>query len=737
MAKRKKSQGAEPTMTIHTRAATDDIYDIFNQPIQRPRREEDDDDLSYESDDYTCGGDMTTRNISTSDTGGDEDDRTTAVSSAKSVSDWSDFTARKHVPKSAQDLDKSSPRQENADGNATEASFVSAGDEILAGKDSEAASGENDEEDGLCSSAVDDSPPRTRTIFIPIPPEDYVAPTRPYRDPAEAANNRLPFMTPITERTESSLGTATTLQQQPSYHAKAFTPTKEPSPVRHAIDEEDAGSDGYDEEVIEINEQLTEPLSSPIREVVTEIIASGGKIVEPQLRKAAEESQKSSRPLVAGTFLDPISQGIHNEILGSMEPDLQSHEGCSLSSDQQQSQVAAIRKWAKSNAAKPKADCTGYSIDLPSAKGIYTLKQELGSGAFGPVYLVENSAAKEDDMEDPSQQRGIASRNCRGIITPAHRKRRRFEAVKMEEGPPSSWEFYILRLAHDRLGHHERATRSLTTALEIHMFSNVSLFFLPFHPYPTLLNVVNFMHGQGMMEEQLVMFFAIELLRTVEALHTHHIAHGDLKIDNFLLRLDHLSSTGSSRPSAELSPRYRADGSCGWGDRGLVFIDWGRAIDFTAFEKDVEFIADWDITDHDPIEMREGRPWTWHIDYHGLANTIHCALFGKYIEVVRADGGGQLASTEARRYKIRESLKRYWQFDIWGEFFDMLINPAAAAKALGERDGRMPLLNGMRRMREQMEGWLEKNCDKGTGLKALLAKIEGFAVGEAKKRGIS
>src|ERR1700722_5806494 len=97
MTKRKVSK--EQTMTLHTRAATDEIYDIFSQPLKLARDEEEEDESDYDDGDmtdgdYTDGGESTGtgRLASTSEAGDDE------TSDVKSVSEWSEFTARKHVP---------------------------------------------------------------------------------------------------------------------------------------------------------------------------------------------------------------------------------------------------------------------------------------------------------------------------------------------------------------------------------------------------------------------------------------------------------------------------------------------------------------------------------------------------------------------------------------------------------------------------------------------------------------
>jgi checkpoint serine/threonine-protein kinase len=121
--------------------------------------------------------------------------------------------------------------------------------------------------------------------------------------------------------------------------------------------------------------------------------------------------------------------------------------------------------------------------------------------------------------------------------------------------------------------------------------------------------------------------------------------------------------------------------------------------------------------------MREGRPWTWQIDYYGLAGVIHCLLFGKYIETVRSDQGG--LGRGGPKYKIRESLKRYWQTDIWSDCFEVLLNPSSFLAH--EYGGKIPVLRSMRIVRERMEEWLQMNCEKGAGLKAAIGRVEAFA----------
>src|SRR4051794_32152728 len=95
-------------MTFHSKAATDEVYHMFNQPSRRETVREDSDE---DDDDYSTAGESTgTGRISgaTSEFGDEDtmasagttgDENTRTGSQPDSVSPWSEFTASKHVPK--------------------------------------------------------------------------------------------------------------------------------------------------------------------------------------------------------------------------------------------------------------------------------------------------------------------------------------------------------------------------------------------------------------------------------------------------------------------------------------------------------------------------------------------------------------------------------------------------------------------------------------------------------------
>ncbi|KAI0176361.1 Mad3/BUB1 homology region 1-domain-containing protein [Hypoxylon sp. FL1284] len=711
--KKKSAAHSEPTMTMHTRAATDDIYDIFNAPLkpaQVPEEAEESDDDYTTDGEYTSGAESanTTQRVTTSEAGDDDE-----TSDVKSVSEWSEFTARKHIPKIDGETDN---EEEEEESEAELPDQINSNDP-------------DDDED------AEDSP-KTRTRFIPIPPEDYEAPTRPYRDPAEVANSRLPFMTPITERTETSVGLIT--EAKPHYTSTS-TLRK-----RSSLDvpiEEDEDYEDY------------EPPSSPLQEVFSDS-RSPLKPAQPLLKKikigsaatdkvsTAKEAQQKG-PIITETPCNPLDSAIRDEILARMHPPLSSYAGFYDHRDETSERGPEIRKFARAMAkaasGKRDGDKTGavhapVVLEFPELMSEYTVKRELGAGAFAPVYLVENSSPEEENDENES-----AVAMGKGAFAATTAARAPLEALKMED-PPTAWEFHMMRLAAARLGPQHRASASASAAHELHLYRDECFLLLPYHPHGTLLDVVNFFAEttKGPMDEVLAVFFTVELLRTVEALHAKHIMHGDLKPDNCLLRIDDIatgdcsdggSSSSQQSAGAGLSSQWRADGSGGWASRGVTLIDFGRAIDMRAFGADAQFVADWKTDAHDCAEAREGRPWTWQLDYHGLANNVHTLLFGKYIDVVRApasEGGLGVAGAGGRRYRLRELFKRYWQTDLWADCFDVLLNPAAHAAA-EECPGRLPVTRALRRVRERFEVWLEANCEKGVGLRFLVNRVEMMA----------
>jgi len=730
-------------MTIHTKAATDEIYEIFNAPLataeqqtgeQSSEESEEEDDDDDDDDDYTSGGESTCTGRISGATSEYGDDTQGDLAEAKAEQDdqsqdtsnntgWSEFTISRREPdrvdddETANDSDRSDEEEQE---NTPPPSSTQ--DENMAGDD-------------LATPEVNIIELQKAPHHIPMPPNGYNVPTRPYRDAQQAAYNRLPFMTPIVEKTESSIGTIVSRHEKDYFSAKTPCPkTSQKTPTIPEGDDE-IWSSPFQEAIDQAKEM---PKIPPPPTFTSHKSRAPASVVKPA---AAADSLRKG-PIILDAQCNPMEESIHATILTQIHPPLTTYEGYFDHGDDSFGRKPEIKKYCKSIAnAKGRSnnDKTMSTLvmppilNFPGSDRTYAIKRELGAGAYAPVYLIEHL---DPSMTSNDEDQAV-SKMGKGTFGVA---RHSVEALKTEE-PPSAWEYYILSTIHRRLGV-SRAAASIIRAYEMHIYTDEGYLVEEYLEHGTLLDLVNTVvaqnaaSGGGALDETLAMFFVVELLRTVEALHSKGIIHGDLKADNVMLRLNtHSSSSGSTteHTATELSAPYTPTGASNWSTTGISLIDFGRGIDMRAFIPSVQFIADWSTTSTDCAEMRELRPWTYQADYHGIAAIAHTLLFGKYIDTVVEKGTGNAlgGGSGGKKYKLKEGLKRWWQGEIWSEFFEVMLN--SGANVAVEEGGKLPVLKGMRSVRERMEGWLVETGEKGVGLRGMLRKVEGL-VGEKAKR---
>lgn len=101
----------------------------------------------------------------------------------------------------------------------------------------------------------------------------------------------------------------------------------------------------------------------------------------------------------------------------------------------------------------------------------------------------------------------------------------------------------------------------------------------------------------------------------------------------------------------------------------LMLVDFGRAVDLESVSSNgsnILFSGSAAAEDMECRSMRQGLPWGVDLDYFGLCASSCILLFGDHMEVVQDKATGRL--------KLKKLLRRYWQRDLWSNFFDVLLN---------------------------------------------------------------
>ncbi|XP_026874819.2 mitotic checkpoint serine/threonine-protein kinase BUB1 isoform X2 [Electrophorus electricus] len=267
------------------------------------------------------------------------------------------------------------------------------------------------------------------------------------------------------------------------------------------------------------------------------------------------------------------------------------------------------------------------SLDVPTITPMMTVNMAedcvrvdsvLGQGAFATVYQATNLTT------------------CQKLT------------LKVQK-PANPWEFYINGQLNSRV---KPRARHLFTQLHCaHLFTNGSVLVGELHGCGTLLNVVNLYkcRSEKVLPQPLVLYFTVCILHMVEELHQARLIHADIKPDNFLLGDRFLESESFDAENM---------------DHGLVLIDFGQSIDMSLFPEGTAFTARCMTSGFQCTEMLSARPWNYQTDYFGIAGTVHCMMFGSYMQVRNIDGV----------WKSNGVFKRNPHSELWQDFFHMLLN---------------------------------------------------------------
>jgi checkpoint serine/threonine-protein kinase len=135
-----------------------------------------------------------------------------------------------------------------------------------------------------------------------------------------------------------------------------------------------------------------------------------------------------------------------------------------------------------------------------------------------------------------------------------------------------------------------------------------------------------------------------------------------------------------------------------------MLVDFGRAVDLTHIAGEYEDVrklmlqGDASRKGMRCVAMRRGEPWSFDIDTYGILASVHVLLFGTHLEL-RQCGHNQ--------WRPVNSMKRYWQKNLWDEIFTSLLNlDEDSGTALGSR------ARSLHALREKIDDYLKKEMPK-------------------------
>ncbi|CAG9858282.1 unnamed protein product [Phyllotreta striolata] len=262
----------------------------------------------------------------------------------------------------------------------------------------------------------------------------------------------------------------------------------------------------------------------------------------------------------------------------------------------------------------------------------YIIDKQLGKGTFGTVYRAIDLGSST-------------------TVAIKHQK------------PANKWEFYICRELQSRLAKHSLRDRFMEVQVA-YFCDQASLLISKYMPGGSLLDLANmYKQNHGKMKECLVVYFCIQMLQIVQAMHQAQVIHADIKPDNFLVFITPENTVG------------------------LQLIDFGCSIDMSLFPPNASFMRRVTTENFVCCEMLENRPWNYHTDLFCIAATAHVLLFDNYIKLKNEDG----------IWSISQRFPRYLKVDLWNMFFSSLLNqqtgPADAATLITLLDESLESLN--------------------------------------------
>eukprot|EP01134_Creolimax_fragrantissima_P000248 CFRG0248T1 len=268
------------------------------------------------------------------------------------------------------------------------------------------------------------------------------------------------------------------------------------------------------------------------------------------------------------------------------------------------------------------------------------LKAATGEDGQSTIMLV---TPDDEDAPDITALLDDCSHSCGLVVSPS----------------PNPWGFYLSRVFYARFekcSHLQGTTRttykSIPWITSCHVHTNAHMYTLAQSDYYPLQTAIVAAHSNGeLVEEPIVLFYAIEIFKAIEALHAQRIICNGICPDKILLRHPNIMS---------LSDEWEMNGSRGWDDQGVLLSDLSHGIDLTLFPPSTKFTGP--MPRWGSIPNRD--TWSVEVDLFDAANTIH-----KMIHC-----SGLALGQTGNEWGPSKSIPCTWNVALWNMVFKTLIN---------------------------------------------------------------
>lgn len=257
---------------------------------------------------------------------------------------------------------------------------------------------------------------------------------------------------------------------------------------------------------------------------------------------------------------------------------------------------------------------------------------------------------------------------------------------------PLPWEYALLYKVSQKTKkcpkHLRGALRSLPKLFACDIYSTAAVTVITHTDEYSLGDIVAMQtKTQKSMDETLVMFYAIELLRVVGTLHGAGVVHCGIDANTIKLR--------NEEDEGEWAVQYSPAGDGSWDGKGILLTNFRNSVDVDALDGGQLVGPAGALPRH-----LQGRGWTVELDYYGILDVLHQLLFSTPMDITLDESTG--------RYRPSAKFARFWQKNLWGPLFDQLLNS----------EGRTDLA----KLRVSFEQFLASNPFKAKSLRQALIK---------------